>query len=210
MVMAQPIETYRELLADIDRYGRVLRERFATEMVCRLGCIGCCQQHLSLFAIEAENLRLYISDLSANLKTYLRSQALATMEREKMLAANPPPPSTEFPPPPESSVPCPALVDGACAVYKARPVICRTHGFPLLYLEEETSEALLEVCPLNFTEAQETLENLMEEDVFHMHSINERLVRINLAFMAQAQDDALSGAARTSIATIILSATEAT
>ena len=27
--------------------------------------------------------------------------------------------------------PCPLLRDGACLLYEARPVLCRTHGFPL-------------------------------------------------------------------------------
>lgn len=196
---------HQRLLADIDRYADVLRKRFAVEITCHLGCTGCCQQHLSVFDVEADALRELIAGLPPATRERLRVQARAALAREAELADNPPPLSTEFPPNPETAVPCPALVDGACSVYDARPVICRTHGFPLLYVDEEAQEALLDVCPLNFSESPDDLEALTENDLFEMNIVNERLARANIEHVKTTTGDVRTAARRRSIAEIILS-----
>ncbi len=198
-------DAYHQLLADIDRYAEVLRKRFAVEITCHLGCTGCCQQHLSVFDVEADALRELLGRLPSATRERLRDRARAALAREADLADVPPPLATEFPPNPETTVPCPALVDGACSVYDARPVICRTHGFPLLYVDEEAQEALLDVCPLNFSESPDDLEALTENDLFEMNIINERLARANIEHVKTTTGDVRNAARRRSIAEIILS-----
>jgi Fe-S-cluster containining protein len=204
---ADPREDYRRLITDIDRFGETLGLRFPSEITCHLGCTGCCQQHLSVFDIEAANLRDFIRSLDDKRKARLRAQALATLAREATLTEQDPAPARQFPPDPATAVPCPALIDGACAVYDARPVICRTHGFPLFYSDEETDEAFLDVCPLNFSESEDDLESLTSRDVFDMYLVNLRLADANLALLAAAAEP-IEQIPRRSIADIILSATD--
>ncbi|QUV99508.1 YkgJ family cysteine cluster protein [Chloracidobacterium sp. MS 40/45] len=163
-----PHAAYRQLLADIERFAAVLRQRFPASITCRLGCTGCCQQHLTVLPIEAAALREYVARLDAPTRARLRQQAQAAREQEMA------------PMPTTPAVPCPALVDGACAVYPARPVLCRTHGFPLLYLDEDDpTGGILDVCPLNFTDDTATITH---RDVFDMTVVNTRLVAASLAF----------------------------
>jgi uncharacterized protein len=205
--MSEPLSDYRQLLTDLDRFGETLAMRFPVEITCHLGCTGCCQQHLSIFEVEAANLRAFIATLPEKRKAELRARAEATLAREADFEARDVPPPDEFPPEPDRAVPCPALIDGVCAVYDARPVICRTHGFPLLYIDEEAEEALLDVCPLNFAESGDDLDALTRNDVFEMNLVNERLVRANIDHLKATRGDAKTSLERTSMADIILSAT---
>ncbi|MCS7078560.1 MAG: YkgJ family cysteine cluster protein [Chloracidobacterium sp.] len=190
---------YDQLIADIERFAAVLRARFPTAITCRLGCTGCCQQHLTVSPIEAERLREAVAALDAPTKARLRRQAQATQQREAALFRDAPPRPTTFPPEPEQSVPCPALLDGACAVYAARPVLCRTHGFPLLYLNDDDENGFVEVCPLNFADEKDEAA-ITHRDVFDMTLVNMRLAAANLAFDAEGR--------RRSIAEVILVATD--
>jgi hypothetical protein len=51
--------------------------------------------------------------------------------------------------PQETDEDCVFLKDHGCAIYENRPIICRTHGLPLLYMNDESWE--LSTCELNFT-----------------------------------------------------------
>ena len=71
---------------------------------------------------------------------------------------------------------CVFLRDNACSIYAVRPIICRTHGLPLLY--PELGE--IEVCPLNFTELD--LSTLDPAYFLDAERITTNLMRLNLAF----------------------------
>ena len=91
---------------------------------------------------------------------------------------------------------CSLLVDDACALYPYRPLICRTHGLPLLYLTEEYNDAGIQIkaddpewqiswCDLNFTEvSEEMMEDIFDpEDVINMEEWNLLLGRLNREFL---------------------------
>ena len=71
---------------------------------------------------------------------------------------------------------CVFLRDNVCSIYAVRPIICRTHGLPLLYPERGE----IEVCPLNFTELDLTA--LDPAYFFDAERITANLMRLNLAF----------------------------
>ena len=71
---------------------------------------------------------------------------------------------------------CVFLHEHACLVYPARPIICRTHGLPLLYPERGD----IEVCPLNFTDFD--LGTLEPSSFLDAERLTENLMRLNLAF----------------------------
>ncbi len=76
---------------------------------------------------------------------------------------------------------CALLVDRLCALYPARPILCRTHGLPLVYFDR--GEIGVTHCQLNFKyldaggfEASEVLE---------MAPINARLLELDRQFCQQ-------------------------
>lgn len=95
---------------------------------CAAGCSTCCHARFSVFAVEAAPLRAALARLAAEdppLRARVRQQADD----------------------PAAQSHCALLVDGRCAVYAERPLICRSHGLPV------TTEAAISHCPLNFTAA---------------------------------------------------------
>jgi len=76
---------------------------------------------------------------------------------------------------------CIFLKDHACQIYGHRPLICRTHGLPLLYLNDEQWE--LSACELNFTEFDD--EEFDDENTFPQDTYNSELYMINKAFIQE-------------------------
>lgn len=76
---------------------------------------------------------------------------------------------------------CLFLVDHSCQIYEHRPSICRSHGLPILNMDEEGENMELSYCPLNFNEVDEeyfTLDNGFQQDVF-----NSKLYLANRGFV---------------------------
>lgn len=65
---------------------------------------------------------------------------------------------------------CAFLVDNTCSIYEHRPSICRSHGLPILNMDETGEQMELSFCPLNFTKVDDnyfTLDNGFQQDVFN-------------------------------------------
>ncbi len=76
---------------------------------------------------------------------------------------------------------CPLLLDGRCTVYSVRPLICRTHGAPLAYIDY-TAEALeISACPLNFHADYP----FGKEQLLYMDELNAELQRLNRQFSSR-------------------------
>jgi len=95
---------YYELRNKVDTLVARLSKQHHQHMACKKGCDLCCMD-FSIFPIEFYSIR----------------EALAT----KNLSQTSPGTNTD------SS--CIFLKDHACTIYNERPIICRTHGLPLLY-----------------------------------------------------------------------------
>ena len=77
---------------------------------------------------------------------------------------------------------CPLLVDHVCMVYEARPIICRTHGYPL-YMEKE-GRAMVDFCPKNF----KGVKKLDRADMLDLDRMNTLLTAVNNHFIACFED----------------------
>jgi len=74
---------------------------------------------------------------------------------------------------------CMFLIDGMCSIYESRPIICRTHGLPILSMGEDDWE--LSYCELNFT--SEDLPEFGESNSFPQDLYNSKLFLINREFV---------------------------
>lgn len=100
-------------------------------MQCKAGCSSCCKGGLTVFGIEASKIQGALQELGKSapaLRKTVRRQG------QRALADA------------QSNDTCPLLVDDRCTVYEQRPLICRSHGLPIL--SEESTEP--RNCELNF------------------------------------------------------------
>jgi hypothetical protein len=133
-----PRDRLTALFARVDDFFARVHGRFpdADGVTCHAGCADCCHRRFSVTALEAEALAEALAALPDE-----RRRALA----ERARGGDP-------------GV-CPALdPDGRCAVYAARPLICRTHGLPIRFAAPAEHRSLplaptptLDACPKNFT-----------------------------------------------------------
>lgn len=119
---------YRAVVARVDAFATQAAAQQAEWLVCQRGCDGCCRLRRTAFAVEIAALREAVDALEPASRAALRDRSA----REDVRAG----------------ARCVFLDDdGGCAVYAARPIICRTHG-PAV-----TSAASgLVWCGLNFAE----------------------------------------------------------
>jgi uncharacterized protein len=171
----EALEKYRRLVADVDALTTNLSACYRPYMVCRPGCWECCRHSLAVFPLEAVFLDRAIRGLTMTVR-----DALAEQYRTWLLDAMGEEPDV-----------CPLLLQGTCAVYKKRPIICRTQGYPLWVEGEKGSFA--DACPLNFTTEEARLA-LSPERMVPLEEINIQLAIANLHFCrAQGITDAASG-----------------
>lgn len=137
-----------QLRARVDAHFEAAQARTPAAFACRAGCDSCCHQRFGVFAAEAEPIRRALADLSRRtpvLRARIRSQADDPAHRHH----------------------CALLVDGACAVYAERPLICRSHGLPIAVADPKPR---VDHCPLNFT-----AEPPPRESVLRLDAVNQPL-----------------------------------
>ncbi len=73
---------------------------------------------------------------------------------------------------------CPLLVEQRCSVYAQRPLICRTQGLPIAYVDEISEQIEVSACPLNFSS-----DHPFElDDLFFIDPFNARLAALNTTY----------------------------
>ncbi len=119
-----------QLRSRVDDHFEAAIQRTPEAYTCAEGCESCCHQRFSVFEVEAVAVREALAELEAT------DPALRQRVREQ---------ATD----PDHSDRCALLVDGRCAVYASRPMICRSHGLPVA-VRGADGETELDCCPLNF------------------------------------------------------------
>lgn len=127
-------------------------------LVCRKGCTQCCYGAFAISQLDAVRLQKGLNDLrSSDPKRAARVRRRAQQSVKRLSATFPGDPKTgilgedgdaeaafaDF----ANDEPCPALdpATGACDLYVARPMICRTFG-PPVRSGEEGGLAVCELC----------------------------------------------------------------
>lgn len=75
---------------------------------------------------------------------------------------------------------CNFLNEDICTIYKERPIICRTHGYPIFFEEDGRQKA--DCCSMNFTDIGE---NLGSNAFIDIDKINNLLYTINSLFIKE-------------------------
>jgi len=146
---------YRALRDQVDQLCARIVAEFAGQIRCRAGCDSCCLLQ-GVLPVEAASLALAWRNLPAASAARLRRQLQDAAAGER----------------------CPLLNGDHCSLYASRPIICRTHGLPLLI--EEAAGMRVDRCPLNFT----GLATLPGAAVIHLERLNSALVAANRHYLA--------------------------
>ena len=171
--MTTPYETYRQLVARVEAFGQAIRERYATQLLCRAGCDHCCYQEFTVFPVEAHHLAQAIAALSSDERQRLQ-QRLRQAEHTLPIADAPPP--------------CVLLHEGRCSVYDGRPLICRIQGFPLFSnMIERPDGSQRDCCPLNFSTM--SLSDVDSTAIFNLDLVNQTLAAINHLYTQDSEQD---------------------
>lgn len=154
-----PIARYRELRDRIDAEAARLTALHGGNITCRTGCTACCV-NLTVFPVEFHAI-------------------LREMGRDGIKPA-----AIPF----DGTATCGFLHDGLCRIYRYRPLICRTHGLPILYLDDEgdTPEWRVSFCERNFT--GEGPVEFTDETLLDIEEMNAELYHINRAFIAASPE----------------------
>ena len=146
------LNSYRDLLARVDRRLDDVRSRYPSEIACRKGCdCGC--RNLSIFPIEALSVAMAIRDLPAGAADDIRQRACGHSQWD-----------------------CPLHEKGACRLYPFRPIICRTHGFPLQTLFN--GRPSIGFCRHNFKNRRSAVPH---DAIIDLDGINSSLRAVNAA-----------------------------
>lgn len=157
--------TDRDLVQVVDAAVAEAARRSGEWLVCRLGCTECCIGPFPISQLDAARLRQGLAELEA--RDPERAASLRLRARESVARLSP-----DFPGDPASGVldegeaaeerfetlgddePCPVLdpETGACELYGARPITCRTFGPPLSCGSEAVG--VCELCYKGATDEQ--------------------------------------------------------
>ena len=151
------LRNYHDLVIRADQLCLRITGEFASQLSCRAGCDACCR-HLSLFWVEAVALAVALRELPAEPAGKIRLLARGS----------------------SPDGPCPLLVDNSCLLYAVRPLICRTHGLPLIATADNGTRTI-DFCPLNF----QGLETLPGTAVIDADRLATALAAVNALFVSR-------------------------
>lgn len=144
---------YKTLRNNIDELSDKLEKQHKKHMKCKAGCDLCCMDY-NIFPIEFYSIVKAVKERD-------EQPNLSTVTDESN---------------------CIFLNNHKCEIYADRPIICRTHGLPLLYMNEDNGWEL-SACELNFTEFD--MEEFSDKNTFPQDKFNSKLFLLNKEFLAE-------------------------
>jgi len=168
------LENYFMLVNRVDELCRGVEEHLLGHITCAEGCSSCCKA-ITLFPVEAEAVRQGVSSLPEVDAENIRSHAARG----------------------ESGEVCPLLSENRCLIYPFRPIICRTHGLPILF--SDNGERRVDYCPSNL----QGCSSIPGSAVIDLDRLNALLVAVNSLFLSQ-NDSVADSAERVAIVSAVL------
>ncbi|MGB4598489.1 MAG: YkgJ family cysteine cluster protein [Trichlorobacter sp.] len=154
--MADPLANYHSLVAKVDDLCRGVKDRLDEVITCHAGCSSCCLV-ITVFPVEAVAMIEAANRLAPEQLKHLKQHLASWSEGQA----------------------CPLLKDQRCLLYEARPIICRTHGLPILLLEGE--QRRIDVCPKNC----QGIDHLPGEAVLDLERLNTLLAAVNALYLRE-------------------------
>ncbi|MCK6521975.1 YkgJ family cysteine cluster protein [Myxococcota bacterium] len=151
-----PLRNLHALREKVDQHSARVSAVYADQLACRAGCDRCCQTERTVSDVEHAALAEAVAALPPLTRARLGEQTTAG---------------------------CSLLLDGQCSVYADRPLICRSHGLPLMM------EGRRDACPLNFKGAP--LAALPQQDVLSVEALTTVLVAVNKLYCEEQGGDPL-------------------
>ena len=141
------MQEYNNLRDKVDTQFEQIFGKHQSEMQCNEGCHDCCAPDLSVTQVEAEMI-----------KSFLIARPDRIEYINKLIESNP-----------HQNARCEFLAaDGLCSIYEVRPLICRSHGAPILVQIDAKREGL-DACPKNFKKGMNMLD---VGDWIHLETLN--------------------------------------
>jgi hypothetical protein len=169
------------LVAKVTAFTQQTSARRARDLQCKKGCDACCHAWLSIGPVEAAAVREALARLPAAARERVRERGLRELAREQAGG---------------EQARCAMLEeDGSCAIYEARPLVCRTQGQALRYpaglippqaLSAHGAQGDLTWCPLNYRG-----DAPRSEDVLDAERVDQLLGVVNHLYARSAGLDAL-------------------
>lgn len=141
-----------KMYAEIERQTKRLETIHAARLNCKRGCSHCCVDEITVWNVEAENIRQNYAEL-------LKAELPNTGGGCAFLDGA-----------------------GACRIYESRPYVCRTQGLPLRWFDEIEDEIFefRDICPLN--EAGEPVEAVEAEKCWTIGDFEAHLAQLESDF----------------------------
>jgi len=170
--VSDDLAEYRALINKVSGSVSAIEARRRASFACRRGCDQCCHVQLEVLPVEAASITRYLSSMDPEARAEIRRRSDGggdEVERCAMLGD-----------------------DGACAIYEARPIVCRTQGHALSYpdgvipVDAIRARVAGEVtwCPLNYVESAPE-----PADVLSASLLEELLFVVNRRFASRGGPD---------------------
>ena len=157
--MPRLLENYQQLTARVDALCNTIAVVLGEQITCSSGCSSCCTS-ISIFPVEAAAIRDALNKLPDQKAEEIRRYVLDHADGER----------------------CPLLFQHHCLLYEARPIICRTHGLPIIYTSEGQRNS--DCCPRNLTDSA----SLPGTSVVDLDRLNTLLVAVNSIYLSQTDN----------------------
>lgn len=155
--MAYYLDNYRQLIARVDALCNSIAASLGEQITCSSGCSSCCTS-ITIFPVEAAAMREAVESLPEQQAEEIYRHVAKHADNER----------------------CPLLFHHRCLLYDARPVICRTHGLPIIYTADGHRNS--DCCPLNLNDT----ESLSGSSVVDLDKLNTLLVTVNSIYLSQS------------------------
>jgi uncharacterized protein len=156
--MSHFLDNYRQLTARVDALCKAIKAALGEQITCSEGCSSCCTS-ITVFPVEASALRVALKSLPDRQAEEIIRHVSEHADGER----------------------CPLLLHHRCLLYDARPIICRTHGLPIIYTTDGQHNS--DCCPLNLTE----VESLSGSSAVDLDKLNTLLVAVNSIYLSQTE-----------------------
>jgi len=156
--MEKLLDNYYRMVSRVDALCSGIQDVLSDQITCSAGCSSCCTA-ITLFPVEAAALYAALEALPDERQVAIQGHVAAHAEGER----------------------CPLLEDHRCLLYAARPIICRTHGLPIIY--SEGSERKADCCPRNLSEGEQPLSGSAFIDLDRLNTL---IVAVNVLFISHA------------------------